>query len=79
MGIIIDLSTQLGVNPVGIVIILIWVLTWKGFALWRAAKLNQPIWFVIFMVVTTAGILEALYIFIFSREGFNHLGSKRRR
>ena len=51
-----------------LVIILIWSLIWKGFALWRAARNNSAIWFVIFLVVNTLGILEILYLFVFSES-----------
>ena len=78
MGIIIDISAQLGISPVFVVILLIWCVAWKGFALWRAARLNQPVWFIIFILVTTAGVLEALYLFIFSKAGFDHLSARKK-
>lgn len=49
-----------------LVIILIWSLVWKGLALWKSSRKNSPIWFVILLVVNTLGILEILYLFIFS-------------
>lgn len=47
----------------GLLILIIWSLFWKGLALWKAAGKRQIIWFVIFLVVNTVGILEILYIF----------------
>ena len=44
-----------------------WVIVWKGLALWRAARQEQKWWFVGLLVVNTIGILEILYIYIFSR------------
>ena len=52
-----------------LVIILIWSLIWKGFALWRAARNNSIVWFVVLLVVNTIGILEILYLFVFSKSG----------
>jgi len=49
-----------------VLIILVWTIPWKGVALWRSAKNNQPIWFIIFLLVNTLAILEILYIFVFS-------------
>ncbi|MEM4271580.1 MAG: DUF5652 family protein [Candidatus Pacearchaeota archaeon] len=73
-------STQLGNIPAwAVAIIIIWSLVWKGLALWKSARLSQPIWFVLILVLNTLGILEILYIFIFSRLGFNHLALKKRR
>lgn len=42
---------------------LIWSLLWKGLALWRAAKRGEKIWFVVFLLVNTLGILEIIYLF----------------
>jgi len=50
-----------------LIIITIWSLPWKAVALWKAAKKNHLVWFIIFLVVNTAGILEILYFFIFSK------------
>ncbi|MDO8567994.1 MAG: DUF5652 family protein [Dehalococcoidales bacterium] len=47
---------------------LIWSITWKGLALWRAGRNSQPVWFIVMLVVNTLGILEILYIFIFSKK-----------
>lgn len=43
-----------------------WVLAWKGLALWKAARENQKWWFIPLLVVNTLGILEILYIYVFS-------------
>lgn len=45
-----------------------WALVWKGMALWKAAHREQKWWFVAFLVVNTLGILEILYIYVFSVE-----------
>lgn len=47
---------------------LIWNLVWKGWALWRAAKNDAKVWFVVLLVVNTLGILEILYIFVFGKK-----------
>ncbi|MCL5733446.1 MAG: methionine--tRNA ligase subunit beta [Patescibacteria group bacterium] len=46
----------------------VWVLPWKGYALWKAAKNNQPVWFIFLLVVNTLAILEILYIFVFAKD-----------
>jgi hypothetical protein len=40
----------------------------KGIALWKAARKTQKGWFVALLVINTLGILELLYIFIFSKK-----------
>lgn len=59
------LGTWLGVF---LLPLLIWSLAWKGWALWKAARNDSPVWFVILLVVNTVGILEILYIFLFSGD-----------
>ncbi len=46
----------------------LWALPWKGVALWKAARRSQKIWFIVLLVVNTLGVLEILYIFVFSRK-----------
>jgi methionyl-tRNA synthetase len=55
-------------NPWIIILAVLWTLPWKGVALWKAADARQNIWFIIFLVINTLGILEILYIFFFSRK-----------
>jgi hypothetical protein len=47
--------------------LLLWALFWKGWALWIAARKTQKIWYVALLVVNTLGLLEILYIFVFSK------------
>jgi hypothetical protein len=50
-----------------VVPVLIWSLIWKGLALWTAARQGQKIWYVALLIVNTLGILEILYIYVFSK------------
>ena len=45
----------------------VWSLVWKGIALWKSAGKKQLVWFVVLLIVDTVGILEILYIFVFSK------------
>jgi len=64
-------ASQLGISLITLSIILaviiVWVLIWKGVALWKAASKKSIIWFIILLAVNTIGILEILYIFVFSK------------
>ncbi len=58
-------------------ILLIWSLIWKGIALWKAAKSDSKVWFIVLLIVNTFGILDILYIYIFSKKAilkrqYNH-------
>lgn len=71
------LGISLGVLFVIIAIIGIWSLVWKGFALWKSARKNQMIWFIVLLVLNTVGILEILYIFVFSEMKFGKKKEKK--
>jgi hypothetical protein len=74
-----DLSLAgLGIPIWAMVVMLAWSLIWKGLAMWKSARLNQPIWFVAILVINTFGILEILYIYVFSKFGFDHLRARHR-
>ncbi len=46
-----------------------WSLFWKGLALWKSARREEKWWFIILLIVNTLGLLEILYLFVFSRLG----------
>ncbi len=50
------------------ILVVVWSLVWKGLALWRAARAGHWRWFIALLVVNTMGLLEILYIYIFSRK-----------
>lgn len=50
-------------------LIIAWTLVWKGIALWKSARKEHLVWFIVLLLVNTLGILEILYIFIFSNMG----------
>ncbi len=58
---------QLLYNPWFVWTFLIWVLFWKGFALWRASQKKQLIWFIILLSVNSMGLLEIAYISLLNR------------
>jgi methionine--tRNA ligase beta chain len=47
---------------------IVWVLPWKGYALWKAAKNGQPVWFIVLLITNTLAILDILYIFVFATD-----------
>lgn len=46
--------------------VLVWSIVWKGLALWKSARTDSKVWFVVFLIVNTLGILEILYLYVFS-------------
>lgn len=51
---------------------LVWSIFWKGLALWKAARLSHKGWFIALLIINTAGILDILYIYIFSKKRRHH-------
>ncbi len=63
-----------GFSPVGsilLAIVVIWSIVWKGLALWKSARAGSNIWFIVFLVVNTLGILEILYLYVFSKKNMS--------
>ncbi len=49
-------------------IAIIWSMAWKGIALWIAARKSHLAWFIVLFIVSTIGILDILYIYVFSKS-----------
>jgi hypothetical protein len=47
-----------------IILLVVWDLSWKGLALWRAARKNQGIWFITLLILNTVGILPIIFLII---------------
>ncbi|MFI5241307.1 MAG: DUF5652 family protein [Microgenomates group bacterium] len=62
-------NSYMSSNSFGILLIplMIWALVWKGMALWKSAQKGDKVWFVVLLVVNTLGILDILYIYLFSK------------
>lgn len=52
----------------GFILLAAWTIIWKGIALWKAAKNGSLAWFIVLLILNTTGILEILYIFVFSKK-----------
>lgn len=58
-------------------LLLVWSFFWKGLALWHAAKRNEAWWFLVLLVVNTAGILELIYLFAIAKLKLSELFNKK--
>jgi methionyl-tRNA synthetase len=50
------------------IVLIVWSSIWKGFALWKAVKNNHLGWYIALFILNTAGIVEIIYIFGFSKK-----------
>lgn len=55
-------------DPKYLIPMLIWIIIWKGLALWKASQRKEVLWFWLLMIINTLGLLEICYIFVFSRN-----------
>ncbi|MDP1688907.1 MAG: DUF5652 family protein [bacterium] len=69
-------SWILALLPV-LIVVVIWSLFWKGLALWHSGRRGKPIWFVVFLVLNTVGILEIIYLFFVIKLKFSELFNKQ--
>jgi hypothetical protein len=51
-----------------LLIVVVWTLVWKGMALWKAAQKGSKPWFIALLLINTVGILDILYIYVFSKK-----------
>ncbi len=55
-------------HMIAFVALILWAIVWKGLALWRAGRNNQPVWFVALLLVNSIGVLEILYLLFFAKK-----------
>ena len=68
---VIDIVIPWWVYPV-----LVWTVAWKAVAAWKAARKGHLVWFVVFFIVNTIGILPIIYLAWFQDVDYNK-GKKR--
>jgi methionyl-tRNA synthetase len=55
-------------DPMLLLAVALWVIPWKAWALWLAARRGDLKWFLVLVIVNTLGILEMIYIFIVAKQ-----------
>lgn len=50
---------------------IIWDLFFRGWAMWRAARNSQKVWFVFLLIMNTLGILPIIYLKFFQKKNEN--------
>jgi len=51
-----------------LIILTVWVLPWKGYALWTASRTRNKIWFIVLLIINTLAILDIFYIFYIAKK-----------
>ncbi|HEV7702403.1 MAG TPA: DUF5652 family protein [Candidatus Paceibacterota bacterium] len=53
-----------------LVVVAIWTIPWKIYAVWVASKHDQKKWFVALLILNTLSILEIFYIFKIAKKSW---------
>lgn len=57
-----------GINFWIVLLIALWTIPWKAWAIWLAARRGQKIWLVVLLIANTLAILEIIYIFFVAKR-----------
>ncbi len=63
----------MGVSSFWFFAFILWIIVWKGLALWHAAQREQKWWFMALLVINTAGLLEIVYLIFFAKKKLKDL------
>jgi hypothetical protein len=55
-------------NMWAFVIIMLWVLPWKIYSLWTAARRGDKKWFIALVLINSLAILDIIYIFFVAKR-----------
>ncbi|MEI6581043.1 MAG: DUF5652 family protein [bacterium] len=67
------MSPFINENPMVLLILVLWTLPWKIFALWTAVKNNHKGWFIALVILNTFGIVEIIYIFVVAKKKWSDI------
>ena len=56
-----------------LLILTLWTIPWKIYAVWLAVKKDQKRWFVALLLLNTVGILEIFYIFKIAKKSWSEV------
>jgi hypothetical protein len=52
---------------------IVWILPWKGYALWTAARARNKRWFIALLILNTFAILDIFYIFYIAKKDLSDI------
>lgn len=55
-------------DPWVISLLLAWSIFWKGWALWRAARLKYTGWYIALLIINTVGIFEIIFLLVTNKK-----------
>jgi hypothetical protein len=61
-------NTFINDNVWFLILSVVWVLTWKGYALWTASRTRNKRWFIALLIINTFAILDIFYLFYIAKK-----------
>ncbi|MEX2029205.1 MAG: DUF5652 family protein [Candidatus Paceibacterota bacterium] len=55
------------------VVITIWTIIWKAYAVWLAVKHSHKKWFLALIILNTVGLLEIFYVFKIAKKSWTQV------
>ncbi|HPF44539.1 MAG TPA: DUF5652 family protein [Syntrophomonadaceae bacterium] len=55
-------------------LLVVWSIIWKGWALWRAARLKYTGWYIALLIINTVGIFEIVFLLVTNKK-YSEMGS----
>jgi hypothetical protein len=56
-----------------LLVLFLWAIPWKIYAVWLAVKHNHKQWFVALIILNTVGILEIFYVFRIAKKSWTEV------
>ncbi len=61
-------NTFINDNVWFLILSVVWVLPWKGYALWTASRTRNKRWFIALLIINTFAILDIFYLFYIAKK-----------
>ena len=62
------METLAAMNVYTLLALVLWMIPWKAWALWLAARRGDFWWFMAMIIFSTLAILEIIYIFLIAKQ-----------
>lgn len=65
MSLLFSMYQQPAGTLVGLLVLSLWTLVWKGLGLWHSSRNSQKGWYIAMLILNTAGLLPIIYLIWF--------------
>ena len=61
------------------IILVLWTIPWKVYAVWLAVKSDRKAWFVVLVLINSLSILEMIYVFNVEKKSWEEVKASFRK